>query len=497
VTYPRAGNIGGGGFMLVHLAKENRQLFIDYRELAPASAFKDIYLDKQGNVDKRRYYLSRQSAGVPGTVAGLAYALEKYGSMTLKQVLKPAIDLADKGFPVSFSLSHDLKARASYAPWADSEAKRLFFKADGSAYEPGENLRQVDLAWTLKQIARHGPDAFYRGAVAKRIVADMAANDGLITAEDLANYEVKERKPVRGTFKGYEVVSAPPPSSGGIHIVQMLNVLEQFDLKSMGHNSAEYLHTLAEAMKMAYADRSKYLGDPDFYTVPVSALLDKKYAAKLAGQITSTARPAASIAPALGPKYESSETTHYSVADKHGNVVSNTYTLNFSFGSGIAVPGTGMLLNNEMADFSAKAGVPNPFGLIGDTANAVEPRKRPLSSMSPTLIFKDGQPWVAAGSPGGSRIITTVLQTLLNVMVFDFNIAEATALPRIHHQWLPDKLQVEEGISVDTVNLLKKREHPVHHSTRTIGRMQSIMLDKGIFYGASDPRRAEGAVAAY
>lgn len=497
VTYPRAGNIGGGGFMLVHLAEENRQLFIDYREMAPAKAYKDLYLDKDGNVDKRRYYLSRQSAGVPGTVAGLSYALEKYGTMSLKQVLQPAIRLAKQGFAVSFSLSHDLKARARYAPWSDHEAKRLFFKDGLVAYEPGERLRQKDLAWSLQQIAQKGPDAFYKGAIAARIVADMERNDGLISADDLAGYEVKERKPVRGNFKGFEVVSVPPPSSGGIHIIQMLNMLENFDLQAMGHNSAAYLHTLSEVMKMAYADRSKYLGDPDFYEVPVSALLEKAYAKKLAATISDQARASKDIAPALGPHYESNETTHFSVADKFGNVVSNTYTLNFSFGSGIAVPGTGMLLNNEMADFSAKAGIPNPFGLIGGTANAVEGRKRPLSSMSPSFILKDGKPWVVAGSPGGSKIITAVLQTLLNVMVFDHNIAEATALPRVHHQWLPDVLQVEEGISPDTILLLQNRQQPVKQSNRTLGRMQSIMLENGVFYGASDPRRAEGAVAAY
>ncbi|MGI9292564.1 MAG: gamma-glutamyltransferase, partial [Pseudomonadales bacterium] len=459
VTYPRAGNLAGGGFMLLHLAEEKKQIVIDYRELAPLAAKRDMYLDAKGEVDRMRSFASHQAAAVPGTVAGLVYALEKYGTMSLKEVLKSAIKLAHQGFLVSYALAFEISGRANYLPWHES-ARPLFFKPDGSAYAAGERFKQPELAWTLRQIARHGADAFYKGAIAEKIIADMEANDGLITKQDLAQYKVVERTPVRGTYRGYEIVATPAPSSGGLHIIQMLNILEGYDLASLGHNSAAYLHRLTEAMKLAYADRSKYLGDPDFSKVPVAQLTDKKYAAHLRKSIdVNKARPAAEIAPGLDVPFESNDTTHYSIMDKDGNVASNTYTLNFSFGSGIAVPGTGMLLNNEMADFSAKPGAANPFGLVGGAANEIEPRKRPLSSMTPTLVLKDGKAWLTTGSPGGSRIITTVLQLLLNVMDFDMNVASAAAAARIHSQWLPEKVIIESGISPDTVRLLEGMGH--------------------------------------
>ncbi len=498
VTFPRAGNLAGGGFMLIHLAGENRQTLVDYRETAPAAATRDLYLDENGEVDQQREYFSHQSAGVPGTVAGLLHAQATYGRLTRRQVLAPAIRLARHGFPVSFGLQFSLQARGEQLK-RNAEAKRLFFAPDGSLLPIGANWRQPDLAWTLEQISRKGHEGFYGGEVARRFVAEMEAGNGLITAQDLANYRVIEREPVRGTFHNFEVVSTPPPSSGGVHIVQMLNILEGYSLTDMGHNSAAYLHHLTESMKLAYADRSVYLGDPDFVDVPIATLTDKGYAARQRALIDSAvATPSSEIAPGhvfRAAPAEGTETTHYSVADSEGNVVANTYTLNFSFGSHIAVPGTGMLLNNEMADFAAKPGGANAYGLVQGEANKIEPGKRPLSSMSPTIAFKDGQPWLATGSPGGSVIITTVLQTLLNAMAFDMNIATAAAEPRIHHQWFPDQLRVEQGISRDTENLLRAMGHNLEVSKRTTGRTNSIMLDKGWRFGATDTRRPEGWVA--
>lgn len=497
VTYPRAGNLGGGGFMLIHLADENRQSLIDYRETAPAAAEHDLFLDEAGDIDRMRLYFSHQSAGVPGTVAGLLDALEKYGTMSRQEVLAPAIALAEKGLEVSFALSFEIDSRADRLR-QNPEAKRLFFKADGSPYQVGDLWQQQDLAWTLKQIAAKGKAGFYEGPVAQRIVADMEANEGLITAADLRAYQTVERKPLRGSFHDYEVISTPPPSSGGIHIIQMLNILEGLPLKEAGHNSAAYLHYLAESMKLAYADRSHFLGDSDFVTVPVSDLTDKAYAERLRATInTERATPSAEIAPGAKMLPESSDTTHYSVADAAGNVVTNTYTLNFSFGSHIAVPGTGMLLNNEMADFAAAPGTANAYGLVEGEANRIEGAKRPLSSMSPTLVMRDGKPWLATGSPGGSVIITTVLQTLLNAMVFDMNIAAAAAGARVHHQWLPDVLLLEQGISQDSVRLLEGLGHKIEFGNRSLGRTQSIMLDNGYLYGATDTRRPGGHVAAY
>ncbi|MFV0477906.1 MAG: gamma-glutamyltransferase [Parahaliea sp.] len=497
VTYPRAGNLGGGGFMLIHLADKKRETFIDYRETAPAAANAGLFLDKDGKVDRNRMYFSHQAAGVPGTVAGMIYALEHYGTMSLQDVLAPAITLARDGIAVSFALNYEIDSRAGRLR-ENSEARRLFFREDGSVPAIGSIWQQPELAWTLSQIAEHGADGFYKGEVAARIADNMAAHQGLITREDLAAYRAIERKPVRGNFHGLEVVSAPPPSSGGMHIIQMLNILEGLPLKEAGHNSAAYLHYLASAMKFAYADRSQYLADTDYVDVPVEQLISKDYAQRLRADIKrQQAIASTDIAPGALLKKESYDTTHYTVADVSGNVVSNTYTLNFSFGSHIAVPGTGMLLNNEMADFAAAPGVSNAFGLVEGDANRIEGGKRPLSSMSPTMILRNGKPWLATGSPGGSIIINTVLQVLLNATVFDMNIAAAAAAARIHHQWLPDVLQVEQGISPDTVKLLQAMGYKVEQSTRTLGRTQSIMLDNGRLYGATDTRRPGGHVAAY
>jgi gamma-glutamyltranspeptidase/glutathione hydrolase len=497
VTYPRAGNLGGGGFMLIHLADENKQTLIDYRETAPAAATRDMYLNTDGEIDRMKEYFSHQSAGVPGTVAGMIYALENYGTMSLKKVLAPAIELASSGFNVSFALNFEINARAARLK-QNPEALRLFFDKKGEPHAMGSRWKQPDLAWTLKQISRRGNAGFYEGAVARRIVAEMERGEGLITLDDLTNYRVVERAPVAGTFHDFTVVSTPPPSSGGIHIIQMLNILEGYDLKSMGHNSAAYIHHLVESMRRAYADRSAHLGDPDFASVPVSQLISKDYAAQQRQSIApNQATPSSHIAPMQVLAGESTDTTHYTVVDKAGNVVANTYTLNFSFGSHIAVPGTGLLLNNEMADFAASPGKPNAYGLIEGETNAIAAGKRPLSSMSPTMVLKDGKPWLATGSPGGSVIITTVLQTLLNAMVFDMNIAAAAAGARVHHQWLPDKMRIEQGISPDTIRLLEGMGHTVEVGQRTLGRTQSIMLDNGYLFGATDTRRPGGWVAGY
>ena len=495
VTLPRAGNIGGGGFMLVHLAAENRNVFIDYREMAPAAATRDMFLTPEGKVDKRRAYFSHQASGVPGTVAGLIHALEEYGTLPLATVIQPAIDLAANGFVMDITLHQNISARAERLA-QDPETKKIFLGNDGKAPAIGSLFKQPDLAATLQRIADNGRDGFYAGPTAELIAKDMAANDGLITQEDLANYVAVERAPVTGQFKDYAIVSAPPPSSGGIHVIQMLNILEPYPLETWGHNSAQYLHHVIEAMKLAYADRSEHLGDPERMEAPIDFLLAKDYASKRRGLINSdSATPSAEIAPGVMPTPESPDTTHYSVADSAGNVVSNTYTLNFSFGSHITIPGTGILMNNEMDDFAARPGFPNAYGLVQGEKNAVAPGRRPLSSMTPTLVFRKGEPWLATGSPGGSLIITAVMQTILNAMAFDMNIAEAAAAPRVHHQWMPDRVLIEPGISQDTLNILEGMGHNIESTRRTLGRTNSIQLDGPWRYGYSDLRRPGGHVA--
>ncbi len=492
VTLPRAGALGGGGFMMVHHAETGETVAIDYREMAPAAAHRDMYLDAAGEVDTQLARYTHHAAGVPGAVAGLVHVLDRYGTLPLAEVLAPAIRLAERGILVTQDLSGSLESRRERLQrWPATAA--IFYHEDGRPYRPGERLIQVDLAWSLRQIAAHGADAFYKGAIAERIAADMAAHGGPMTLEDLAAYRVAVRAPVRGTYRGYEIASMPPPSSGGVHLVQILNLLEDYPLASLGHNGAEALHLMAESMKLAYADRSQHLGDPDFWPVPVAGLISKAYAESLRATIDpARARPAAEIAAGDPMPYESPETTHYSVMDRWGNVVSNTYTINFGYGSGIVAAGTGILLNNEMDDFSAKPGVPNAYGLLGGDANSVAPAKRPLSSMTPTILFKDGKPLLATGSPGGSRIITTTLQIILNVVDHGMNIAAATAAPRVHHQWLPDELRVEAGLSPDTVALLESKGHKVVVKN-AMGSTQSILRADEGFYGASDPRR-QGAL---
>ena len=492
VTLPRAGALGGGGFMMVHHAETGETVAIDYREMAPAAAHRDMYLDAAGEVDTQLARYTHHAAGVPGAVAGLVHVLDRYGTLPLTEVLAPAIRLAERGILVTQDLSGSLESRRERLQrWPATAA--IFYHEDGRSYRPGERLIQGDLAWSLRQIAAHGADAFYKGAIAERIAADMTAHGGPMTLEDLAAYRVAVRAPVRGTYRGYEIASMPPPSSGGVHLVQILNLLEDYPLASLGHNGAEGLHVMAESMKLAYADRSQHLGDPDFWPVPVAGLISKAYAESLRATIDpARARPAAEIAAGDPMPYESPETTHYSVMDRWGNVVSNTYTINFGYGSGIVAAGTGILLNNEMDDFSAKPGVPNAYGLLGGDANSVAPAKRPLSSMTPTILFKDGKPLLATGSPGGSRIITTTLQIILNVVDHGMNIAAATAAPRVHHQWLPDELRVEAGLSPDTIALLESKGHKVVVKN-VMGSTQSILRADEGFYGASDPRR-QGAL---
>ncbi len=495
VTLPRAGNIGGGGFMLVHLAAENRNVFIDYREMAPAAATRDMFLTPEGEVDKRLAYFSHKASGVPGTVAGLIHALEQYGTLPLETVIQPAIDLAANGFVMDITLHQNLSARAARLA-QDPETKRIFLREGGEAPAIGSLFKQPDLAGTLQRIADKGLEGFYAGKTAELIARDMAANDGLITQEDLASYVAVERTPVTGQFRGYDIVSAPPPSSGGIHVIQMLNILEPYPLETWGHNSAQYLHHVIEAMKLAYADRSEHLGDPDRMEAPIDFLLAKDYATTRRGIINSAqATASAKIAAGVMPAPESPDTTHYSVADSAGNVVSNTYTLNFSFGSHITIPGTGILMNNEMDDFAARPGFPNAYGLVQGEKNSVAPGRRPLSSMTPTLIFRDGEPWLATGSPGGSLIITAVMQTVLNAMTFDMNIAEAAAAPRVHHQWMPDRVLIEPGISRDSLDILEGMGHNIETTRRTLGRTNSIQLDGPWRYGYSDLRRPGGHVA--
>ena len=496
VTLPRAGNIGGGGFMMIYDAKQGKTVALDYREKAPSSASRDMYLDDEGNAvsDLSRYH--GLAVGVPGTVAGLLKALEEHGTMSREQVMAPAIALAEDGIEVTAGLSESLTALSDrLQKWPST--KKVFFKADGSAYQPGERLKQPELARSLKRIAVQGADGFYKGKTARDIVKAVNEAGGSMSLQDLADYEAIARVPVKGDYRSYEIVSMPPPSSGGIHIIEILNILEGYPLRDYGQNSAQTIHLMAEAMQLAYADRAEYLGDSDFIDVPASGLTSQAYADNLRTLIDpNKATPAATIKANNPLPYESDQTTHFSIVDKDGNAIANTYTLNFSYGTGLVADGTGILLNNEMDDFSAKPGVPNGYGLIGGDANAVEANKRPLSSMSPTLVFKDNKPYIVTGSPGGSRIITTVTQIISNVIDHDMNIAEATHAPRIHDQWLPDEIRIEKALNVDTVKKLESMGHTVSPKS-AMGSTQSIMLTPNGLYGSSDPRIVDAAVVGY
>lgn len=490
VVLPNAGNIGGGGFMVLHDDKTGKDVAIDFREIAPAKASRDMYLDNQGNVIDGKSLFTHDASGVPGTVAGMEYALKKWGTMPLSKVLEPAIKLADKGFIVSDVLAQTLKEeKSTLGKWSSSKA--IFFK-NGEPLKSGDLLVQKDLAKSLRLIAKQGAKAFYQGEIATKIAKEMQSHGGTMTLEDLKAYKVVERQPIIGDYRGYKVVTMPPPSSGGVHLIEILNMLEHYPIKEDGVNSAKNIHHMAESMKLAYADRSEYLGDPDFVKIPVKGLTSKAYANELVKTINNNkARLSSNIKPGKPQPYESDQTTHFSVMDKAGNAAAVTYTLNLNFGSGIVVEGTGILLNNEMDDFSVKPGVPNAFGLVGGTANAIEAKKRPLSSMTPTIVMKNNKPWLVTGSPGGARIITTVLQSVVNTIDHEMNPAEAIITPRVHHQWLPDELRVEAGISPDTIKLLQDKGHKVV-TKAPMGRIQIIQADDSGFYGYSDPRNPDG-----
>jgi gamma-glutamyltranspeptidase/glutathione hydrolase len=495
VVHPIAGNIGGGGFLLIGMA-DGRTTMIDYRETAPARARWDMYLDENGNVIPKASLIGYRAAGVPGTVAGLALALEKFGVLSWAEVLRPAEKLAREGFVVRHWLVSTLKEESSLlSRFPDS--RRIFLR-NGQYYREGEILRQPDLAATFRRLIEHGPREFYEGQTARMIADDMAKNNGLITLDDLKAYRAVERQPLRTMYRGYEIVSAPPPSSGGIALIEMLHMLEPYDVASLGHNSSDYVHLLVEVMRRAFADRAEFLGDPDFARIPVAGLTSRAYAENHRKSINSKlATPSTEIGHGNPLAYESDQTTHYSIVDAAGNIVSNTYTLNGGYGSGVVARGTGILLNNEMDDFSSKPGVPNQFGLIQGEANAIGPRKRPLSAMTPTIVLKDGRPLWAVGSPGGSTIINTVLQIILNLIDFKMNIQQAIDMPRVHHQWLPDEIVSEPfGLSRDTIEALKQRGHKFNDKPRLIGDAHGIMIEPetGVRLGASDGRRDGRAV---
>ncbi|WP_294254788.1 gamma-glutamyltransferase [uncultured Comamonas sp.] len=490
VALPNAGNIGGGGFMMVHDAKSGKDIALDFREVAPRGASRTMYLDADGKVIDGKSLHTHYAVGVPGTVAGMTHALSRWGSMPLARVMAPAIALADRGYPVSVTLAKTLEQEKKHmGRWPATQA--VFWK-NGAPLQTGDQLVQKDLAQSLRLISQQGAKAFYQGAIAQRIAAEMAPHANAITLQDLRDYQVVEREPIRGSYRGYQIVTMPPPSSGGAHLIQILNMMERWPMNQWGANSAQSVHYMTEAMKLAYADRSEYLGDPDFVKIPLKGLISKSYAGELAAGIKPRqARPGKDIRPGRPQAYESDQTTHYSVVDKAGNAVAVTYTLNTNFGSGIVAPGTGILLNNEMDDFSAKPGVANAYGLVGGDANAVQAGKRPLSSMTPTLVLKDGKPVLVTGSPGGARIITTVLQQVVNHIDFGMNPAEAASTPRFHHQWTPDELRVEKGFSPDTLALLRQWGHTVALKA-SMGRSQTIEIRDGLLRGASDPRNPDG-----
>jgi gamma-glutamyltranspeptidase / glutathione hydrolase len=492
VTYPRAGNIGGGGFMVIHLAKGDTDTAIDYRETAPAAATPTMFLDAQGNPDPKKSRDSGLAVGVPGTVAGLALAEQKYGSgkFTLADLIAPAIGLAQNGFPVEDDLADSLpQSRDRLARWPS--AASIFLNGAEPLHE-GDRLLQFDLADTLRAIAEKGPDAFYKGDVAENIVRAVKSAGGIMTEDDLASYRAVERPVVRGTYRGYDIVSMPPPSSGGVHLIEMLNVLEGYDLAKLPREQA--LHDEIEAMKRAYADRAVYMGDPDSVKMPIAGLISKSYAATLRAGIGARATPSAQIHAGKPPDVEGHNTTHFSVIDKDGNAVSNTYTLNFSYGLGLVADGTGVLLNNELDDFTAKPGAANAYGLVGFAANLPGPGKKPLSSMTPTIVLKDGKPFLVTGSPGGSRIITAVLQVIVNVIDFHMPIDKAVEAPRLHHQWQPDEVSVEPGFPANEIAALKARGHNIVPSPARTSANSIEVTPQG-YVGAADSR-TRGALAA-
>jgi gamma-glutamyltranspeptidase / glutathione hydrolase len=503
VTHPSAGNLGGGGFMMIRL-QNGRTTAIDYREMAPAAAHRNVYLDKNGNVivGEGGSIEGYRAAGVPGTVRGMEMALNKYGShrLTWAQLIEPARRLAANGFTVTNSLARGLRGNREYLS-KYSETKRIYLN-NGRFYNEGDNFVQPDLAATFARIQQRGPNEFYEGQTARMIVDDMQRHDGLLTMTDMRGYVAKERVPLRGNYRGYQIVSMPPPSSGGAVLIEMLNILEGYDLKKMDWASADRYHLMTEAMRRAFADRAEYMGDTDFVKVPIAGLIDKKYASQLRSTINIERASSSEQVKAGKPLgYESDETTHFTVVDAEGNAVANTYTLNNSYGSAVVAKGTGLLMNDEMDDFAAKPGTPNLYGLIQGERNAVAPHKRPLSAMTPTFVLrKDGSLWFTVGSPGGPTIINTVLDVITNVIDYNMNIQQAIDAPRIHHQWLPDELVYEPyGLSGDTQKVLAGRGHKLVDSPRYLGDCEGIMIEEktGTRLGATDPRRSDALAVGY
>ena len=488
VVLPRAGNIGGGGFVVMFDAASNQTYSIDYREIAPELATKDMFLSDDGTVDKKRATQGILSIGVPGTVYGMWEVHQKFGSLPWDQLLAPAIKLAEDGFLVSPFMADALNERYDKLS-GYKNFKRIFYS--DHPVQMHQRLKQESLAKTLKTISSKGVKGFYEGSVAEKIDNYMKKNGGLITKNDLKNYRPVWRDTLQGNYHDYEIVTMGPPSSGGIHIIQMLNILEKHNLVAMGHNSPTYTALLTESMKYAYADRSEYLGDPGFFDVPVKNLISKAYAKEINKRIElNSITPSDEILPGSAMPPESPDTTHFSVADNDGNVISNTFTLNSGFGSGIVIDGTGVLMNNEMDDFVSAPGVPNQFGLIGGEANKIEPFKRPLSSMTPTLVLQDGKPVFATGSPGGSRIITAVLQFLLNTLDFEMEISDATVVPRIHHQWKPDVLMLESGFDIHHAKEIEALGQRIYISGPGTS-LESIEIKNNLFYGFGDTRRPD------
>lgn len=518
VVNPCCGNIGGGGFMTVHLA-DGKDTFINFRETAPAAASANMYLDADGNVKKGASLYGYLAAGVPGTVLGMDTVQKEYGKLTRQQVMAPAIKLARQGFVLTRADTDILDTTVKRFK-EDPEAARIFLRKDGSALQPGDKLVQTDLANTLESISRHGPDAFYKGKIPAAVEAASKKGGGILTAADFANYKVTEDTPITCSYRGYKFVSAPPPSSGGVTLCEILNIVEGYDLKSMGFNSAASIHILTEAMRHAYMDRNTYLGDPEFVKNPIDRLVSKSYAEEIRKKIEADkATPSTAVQPGMEP-HEKPETTHYSIVDNLGNAVSTTYTVNGRFGSVVIAPGTGFFLNDEMDDFTTKVGEKNLYGLVQGTKNAIAPGKRPLSSMSPSMVTKDGKIFMVLGSPGGSRIITITLQAALNVIDYGMAPQEAVDAPRIHHQWLPDEVYYEQrGVSQDSLNILQKMGYKMVEQTPW-GATELIMVGlpgaagvtsansgndsavsgkvrEGYLYGANDVRRPAGAAIGY
>ena len=496
VTSSSNGNIGGGGFLVASFAN-GLSITLDHREKAPSNAHPNMFLNDSGAVIPGMSLYSRASSGVPGTVDGLIRVLEDHGSgnISLREVLNPAIELAERGFFLSYFEANRLNVYKKFFE-RNKAASKIFIRSDGEPWEKGQKLIQKDLAKTLKKIARYGRDGFYSGTVAQLIVQEMKRGNGLITKEDLHNYESKYRPPILGTYKGYEIVSMGPPSSGGALLINMLNMLENYPIDTISWNSSNYIHLLTEVERRAYADRAEHMGDPDFWDVPISMLTSKKYAKSRIKNIDlNKATPSSSVSASKKTSYESPETTHYSVVDRWGNAVSVTTTINLGYGNGCVVEGAGFFLNNEMDDFSSKPGVPNAFGLIGNEANAVGPGKRPLSSMTPTIVLKDNKPFIVIGSPGGSTIITTTMQTILNIVDHDMDIKEAVCASRFHSQWLPDVIQYEpRSLIEDLKKALEKKGHKLVQRGGYIGEANGIMISEEGYFGGGDCRGETSAI---